>query len=398
METRAEGSAGRPAGGCVDTGTERLADRRAGAGAGRPADGHVDVTVVVPVYNVERYLDAALASIERNDRCSLEVLVVNDGSTDGSLAIMRAHEAKDARVRVIDKANQGYGATVNRGFAEARGTYVAIVEPDDWVEPHMYDELVEFARSFSPELGEDAPDVVKSPYWRIVGCGTGHERRLRCIYFGCVRPRRQPFTIDAAPRLVRHHPSIWSALYRRAFLERRGIRLMELPGAGWVDTPFGFEALCAAERIAYLEKPFYCYREDLPGSSSNRRIGAMSFERWGAMADVAERLGVTDRGVLEALYYVGLRYVNGARLEGSLDDADVAPALDAMCARMDPDIVAGMVDASPAARAFVLERAGRPVPRMSRVRYLASLVAEFGRSWRSNGAGYALGRIKLAFK
>lgn len=398
METRAEGSAGRPAGGCVDTGTERLADRRAGAGAGRPADGHVDVTVVVPVYNVERYLDAALASIERNDRCSLEVLVVNDGSTDGSLAIMRAHEAKDARMRVIDKANQGYGATVNRGFAEARGTYVAIVEPDDWVEPHMYDELVEFARSFSPELGEDAPDVVKSPYWRIVGCGTGHERRLRCIYFGCVRPRRQPFTIDAAPRLVRHHPSIWSALYRRAFLDERGIRLMELPGAGWVDTPFGFEALCAAERIVYLEKPFYCYREDLPGSSSNRRIGAMSFERWGAMADVAERLGVTDRGVLEALYYVGLRYVNGARLEGSLDDADVTPSLDAMCARMDPAIVAGMVDASPAARAFVLERAGRPVPRMSRVRYLASLVAEFGRSWRSNGAGYALGRIKLAFK
>ena len=271
------------------------------------------------------------------------------------------------------------------------------MEPDDWVEPHMYDELMAFARSFSPELGADAPDVVKSPYWRIVGCGTGRERRLRCIYYGCVRPAGQPFTIDQAPRLVRHHPSIWSALYRKAYLEERGIRLMELPGAGWVDTPFGFEALCAAKRIVYLERSFYCYREDLPGSSSNRRIGAMSFERWGAMADVAQRLHVTDRGVLEALYYVGLRYVTGARLEGSLDDADVRPALDAMCSRMDPAIVAGMTDASPAARAFVLERAGHAVPRMSKARYLASLVAEFGRSWRSNGAGYALGRIKLAF-
>lgn len=373
-------------------------ETKAGCRPRQSAAGHVDVTVVVPVYNVERYLDAALASIERNDRCSLEVLVVNDGSTDGSLAIMRAHEAKDARVRVIDKANQGYGATVNRGFAEARGTYVAIMEPDDWVEPHMYDELMAFARSFSPELGADAPDVVKSPYWRIVGCGTGHERRLRCICYGCVRPTGQPFTIDQAPRLVRHHPSIWSALYRKAYLEERGIRLMELPGAGWVDTPFGFEALCAAKRIVYLERCFYCYREDLPGSSSNRRIGAMSFERWGAMADVAARLHVTDRGVLEALYYVGLRYVTGARLEGSLDDADVRPALDAMCLRMDPAIVAGMTDASPAARAFVLERSGHAVPRMSKARYLASLVAEFGRSWRSNGAGYALGRIKLAFK
>ena len=376
----------------------------------------VDVTVVVPCYNTERYLEQALASIEQNDRCSMEILAINDGSTDGSLAIMRAHAARDARVRVIDKPNQGYGATVNRGFAEARGTYVAIVEPDDWVCPHMYDDLIDYARGFASDLGEDAPDVVKTPYWRVLGCGQGKERKLKCIYHGRVRPASQPFRVGFAPRLLRHHPSIWSALYRKAFLEARDIRFNEVPGAGWVDTPFGFEALCAAERIAYLERPYYCYREDLPGSSSNRRIGSMSFERWLAMADVAERLGITPEfgmaagegalglsytertSILEALYYVGLRYITGARLEGSLTDDDVAPVLDAMCQRMDAGLVCSLNDASPAARAFVLERGGHVAPKMGKGSYYASLGREFAHSLATNGPGYALGRIKLAFR
>ena len=357
----------------------------------------IDVTVVVPCYNTAEYLDQALSSIERNDRCALEILVLNDGSTDGSLKIMRAHEAADARVRVIDKPNQGYGATVNRGFDEARGTYVAIVEPDDWVDPHMYDDLVDYARTFSPELGPDAPDVVRTPYWRIVGCGTGHERRLRCICYGRVHPATQPFTIAEAPRIIRHHPSIWAALYRREFLRERGIRLMEVPGAGWVDTPFAYETMCAARRIVYLEHPYYCYREDLPGSSSNRRIGPLSFERWGNMADVVERLGIRDRGVIEALYYAGFRYITGARREGSIDDADVVPLRDAMCRRMDPGVVAHMGDASPAMRAYVLRCAGRAVPRMSEMPYVLSLADEFFHSWRVNGPRYALGRIGLAF-
>lgn len=358
--------------------------------------GRIDVTVVVPCFNTETYLDQALSSIEANDRCALEILAINDGSTDGSLAIMRSHEAADSRVRVIDKPNQGYGATVNRGFAEARGTYVAIVEPDDWVEPHMYDDLVDFARAFSPALGPDAPDMVKTPYWRVVGCNTGHERKLHCIYYGRVRPKAQPFVLADAPRMVRHHPSIWSALYRRDFLREQGIRLMELSGAGWVDTPFAWDTACAAERIVYLDRAYYCYREDLAGTSSNRRIGPMSFERWGAMADIVERRRVTDRGVVEALYYVGLRYVTGARREGSIDDADVAPLVTTMCRRMDPKVVAGLRDASPSARAFVLERGGHTAPRMSKLPYLASLAGEFAWSCRVNGAGFALSRIKLA--
>ena len=105
----------------------------------------VDVSVVLPIYNAEKYLDQALSSIEVNSRVSLEIICVNDGSTDSSLTIMLDHAAHDPRIRVIDKPNQGYGASVNRGFSEARGTYLAIVEPDDYLDGPMYDDLFEFA-------------------------------------------------------------------------------------------------------------------------------------------------------------------------------------------------------------------------------------------------------------
>lgn len=362
------------------------------------ASQRIDVSVIVPCYNTEKYLDQALSSAEQNDRCNLEIIVLNDGSTDGSLAIMQEHAARDPRVRVIDKQNEGYGTSVNRGFDEARGTYVAILEPDDWVDPHMYDELIEFARTFSADLGANAPDMVKTPYWRIVGCNTEHEQRLNCIMYGRVKPQHQPFKAADAPRMLRHHPSIWSALYRREFLQAKSIRMMQVPGAGWVDTPFSYDTALQADSIVYLNKPFYCYREDLEGSSSNKRIGPLSFERWGNMADIVERLGITNRGLLECLYYTGFRYITGARREGSLDDADVAPLRDAMCRRMDPKIVAAMTDASPAARAYVLECGGYEVPPMGKVPYYVSLVKEFGASVKSNGLGFALSRIKLAFK
>lgn len=394
-----------------ETQTQMQAQAEAQSETQPEATAQIDVSVIVPCYNTERYLDAALVSAEQNDRCNLEIIVLNDGSTDGSLAIMQAHAKRDSRVRVIDKQNEGYGTSVNRGIDEARGTYVAILEPDDWVDPHMYDEMYEYACSFAkPAASASAsssdatvdtallPDMVKTPYWRIVGCGTGHEERLNCIMYGRVNPATQPFKAAAAPRMLRHHPCIWSALYKREFLNSHGIRFMQVSGAGWVDTPFSYDTALQAERIVYLNKPFYCYREDLEGSSSNKRIGPLSFERWANMADIMERLGITDRGLLECLYYTGFRYITGARREGSLDAPDVVPLRDAMCERMDPALVVGMTDASPAARAYVLEKGGHEVPPMSKWPYYASLVSEFGASIKSNGLGFALSRIKLAFK
>lgn len=90
-------------------------------------DAHALVSVIVPTYNTEAFLDQCLLSIRNQTHTELEILCVNDGSTDGSLAIMQRHAAEDARIRIIDKENGGYGAGCNRGIAEARGEWVSIL-------------------------------------------------------------------------------------------------------------------------------------------------------------------------------------------------------------------------------------------------------------------------------
>ena len=350
----------------------------------------VDVTVVLPIYNTDKYLDQALSSVEKNDRINLEILAINDGSTDLSLQIMREHEARDSRVRVIDKANQGYGASVNRGFREARGTYVAILEPDDYVEPHMYDDLFEFAMSFGMVT---PPDVVKSPYWRIYMPGTPEETRLNCAYYDRIKPKRQPFTIFDCPRVVQHHPSIWSALYRKGFLEEKGITFKEVPGAGWVDNPFLFETMCRAESIVFTNTPYYCYREDLPGSSSATRVLSLSFERWNDMADVVERLGITDGGVLKALATIGFRYAGEAIGRGALDDPALKDQMAKLFSRIDEETILGLQNVSPQLRKLAFELSNRPVPSISKLGYLLGLVSEFAYATRCNGLGFAISQI-----
>lgn len=349
----------------------------------------IDVTVILPIYNTEDFLDAALRSARANDRCALEILCLNDGSTDGSLDIMRAHAAQDGRVRVIDKENQGYGATMNRGIAEARGRYVAILEPDDYVLPHMYDELYAYALRFG------LPDIAKSSYWRVVDAGTDHEHRLRCLYYGRVRPPHQPFQIADAPRLVTHHPSIWSALYRRGFLEDKGIAFKEVPGAGWVDNPFWYETMCQAKSIVYTDEAWYCYREDLASSSSSQRSIEMTFDRWEDMADVVERLGVTDVGVRRALAGIALRYIGEAIAHDGLSNDVLRERMGRMLARIDDETLASVDSFSPEFRALAFELSGREAPEMSAWPHRRFLAEEFGYYLRSNGASFALSRIGL---
>ena len=85
------------------------------------------VSLVVPIYNVADYLEQCLASIQSQSYTNLEIICLNDGSTDSSLALLEAYAARDGRLVIIDKANEGYGKTCNRGIAAAHGTWVGIV-------------------------------------------------------------------------------------------------------------------------------------------------------------------------------------------------------------------------------------------------------------------------------
>ncbi|MDO4537195.1 MAG: glycosyltransferase [Coriobacteriales bacterium] len=348
----------------------------------------VDVSVIVPCYNTERFLDQALVSAEQNSRCSVEIIVLNDGSSDKSLDIMRTHEARDARVRVIDKQNQGYGATVNRGIAEARGHYVAILEPDDWVLPHMYDELFELAKS------SGFPNVVKSCYRRIRSAGASG------VEYGYLRGRvkvdKPVFTLADAPQLIMYHPSIWSALYDREFLSLNKLSLREVPGAGWVDNPFCVETLVAARSIAFTDEAYYCYREDLPGASSAQIKPLVMLERWEERQDALDAYGIGDARIRYANCVVGLRFLGQILSAGLLDELGVREAATKMARRMDPELVCTVREVAPAVVACCLELAGADEEAPGKAEHLLHLASEAAWAFKVNGPAFLWHNVMIA--
>lgn len=373
-------------------GTPRAINGDAWAGCVPQPAQAVDVTVIVPCYNVEAYLEQCLASVLDNDRARLEVIVVNDGSKDTSLQIMRRFEEKDPRVHVVDKPNGGYGTGVNVGLANAHGTYVAIVEPDDYVRPHFYDEVLEFARTF-PEQ----PDIVKTPYTRVNLPLTPKERLYHCAYYGRIKPARQPFTLADEPRLIQHHPSIWSALYRRAFLDEKGIRMLEVPGAGWVDNPFLVETYCQAGSIVFLDREYYCYREDLPGSSSMLRATDLAFERWEQMSDILDALGVDDPGIRSAHNVRGFTYLSGILEEAAIAGSPAEEKMRHMFERMDPALVLASPYLGNDRKELFCRVRGIEGARWDRGAHMRNLAEEFAYSLRTNGVRFAFSRVGMYF-
>ena len=110
--------------------------------------------MLVPICNVERYLEECLDALVAQSFTDFEVLCINDGSTDGSLAIIHRYMEADARFRVIDKPNSGYGASMNMGLDNAIGEYIAILESDDFFEPNALELLVDVADCNQSNVGE----------------------------------------------------------------------------------------------------------------------------------------------------------------------------------------------------------------------------------------------------
>ena len=214
----------------------------------------IKVSVLVPIYNVEKYLPECLNSLLSQNLQELEIICIDDGSTDGSAEIIDAFVARDARFRVIHKANSGYGKSMNMGLCEAQGEYIGIVESDDFVEPDMFSSMYETAHA-------EKADVVKSSFWVYAN---GHDTYADVIadeLYGKV------LSADDSLEVFSRSASPWSNIYRKAFLEEYGIRFFESPGASFQDIAWRVKVFACAKRAIFLKKAFYHYRRDNESAS-----------------------------------------------------------------------------------------------------------------------------------
>ena len=217
------------------------------------------VSVIMPIYNAEKYLRYSLKCAVSQTLKNIEIICINDGSTDDSLQIINEYAANDTRIILINQANAGYGAAVNRGIKTATGEYIAIFEPDDWIEPEMYEVLFDTA-------SKNNLDVVKADYYK---------------YWSNAKDELEPISKDnvynqvftPSPQVYHSNiwGSIWSALYRRDMLVHNGIDLLETPGAAFQDTGFIFKTNVCAKRMMLIDKAFLHYRQDNAASSINNK-------------------------------------------------------------------------------------------------------------------------------
>lgn len=219
----------------------------------------IKISVIVPVYNVERYLDECLESIINQKIKEIEIICIDDGSKDCSGQILDSYAKSDDRFVIVHKKNAGYGYSVNLGMDISRGKYIAIVEPDDYIELDMFLDLFLIAEKENVEF-------VKSDFGIFYADGTQRNITHVNLYDedGLYYKKAKPLD---DPRFFQGCIANWTGIYRRDFLKKYKIRHNETPGASFQDQGFNFLVFAYASKVYISRGDYYRYRQDNPNSS-----------------------------------------------------------------------------------------------------------------------------------
>ena len=228
----------------------------------------IDISVVVPVYNVEDYLRQCMDSVVDQTFENIEIICINDGSTDSSLEILKEYERTDSRIRIITQKNQGLGAARNNGLKLAKGKYICFLDSDDYLELDALEKLYNNAVS-------NQSDAVLFKFQKFGIDNNIHRRGIEFRIddiFGDIDYDNFTFTYNDAKRHVLN--SAFSAclkLYRKDFLDSYDDFLFP-ENISFEDIPFHVKVMLRASRLSFVPGFLYNYRsndESLLNSTAN---------------------------------------------------------------------------------------------------------------------------------
>ena len=212
------------------------------------------ISVVLAVYNVEKYLRQCLDSIANQTFTDLEIICVNDGSTDNSLAILNEYAKDDKRFRVFTKENEGLGGASarNYGLEYATGEYISILDSDDFFEIDMLEKAFDKAEKTRADI------VVFGGY--EFDDKSGVDRRVESILKDSVLPKMEVFSyLDCSDKIFQISQGMaWNKLYRRSFLEKYGLKFQNIKYTD--DAYFTFSHMVLANRIVAVRDGLVHYR------------------------------------------------------------------------------------------------------------------------------------------
>lgn len=214
----------------------------------------VKISVIIPVYNVEKYLEECLDSIINQTLTDIEIICINDGSTDYSLNILKEYEKKDKRIKIINQENKGLGATRNVGMKIAKGEYISFIDSDDYISKDAFESLYTNAKNNDSDtvlfkiarFDESSIDYTK-PIFEL-------ENTFKNEDFNNFKFNHN----DIKKYIINNSFSAWSKLYKREFLNKNKF---EFPiNIAYEDVPFHVSVLLKSNKISFVPNFHYYYR------------------------------------------------------------------------------------------------------------------------------------------
>lgn len=248
-----------------------------------------ELTIAISVYNVDKYLDVCLDSIINQSFKDIEILCVEDCSTDNSLAILEQYAKLDNRVRIIrNKKNSGFGYTHNIAIENCCSEYIMFVDSDDFLSPFMAETLLKNIKKYQSDFVygncyQFDDKVMSCQEWRLMP-----DKTFKQIVGGEV------FNAQTTPALLPFNMFVmtWSKMFKTSFI--KNIRFSDLPING--DEPFFFECFLRAQKISYELIPLYYYRVNRAGSlmHSNEKY-LLDFEVQNQIRQMFEKYGAFEK-------------------------------------------------------------------------------------------------------
>ena len=212
------------------------------------------LSVIIPIYNVEKYLDNCFHTLQQQSFKDFEIICINDGSTDNSQKIIQTYKNKDQRIKIINQCNKGLSAARNTGIKAAKGTYIAFFDPDDSLNPDIYHYLIKTANKHHLEIVMCGFQTV--PNKNIVLPNFPFNKKTKVLEF------------------LKHNKKIhssndlcysWRFLFKREWLIKNEILFNEKIRYA-EDMVFNLKAILSAQYIYLINKPLYYYRVNNPNS------------------------------------------------------------------------------------------------------------------------------------
>lgn len=213
---------------------------------------NIDVSVIIPVYNSENYLEKCLNSLLRQTLENIEIICINDGSTDKSLELLNKYAKEDSRIKVISKENGGAASARNRGLDNVNGKYVAFVDADDWIDFDMLEKLYNLSESKKTDIiifkmldyDEKNDKFYKSNYYKIKPLKKFNNKLFK--------------TEDIGNKLFKVTTSTANKFYNAEFLKKSEAHFPE--GLIFEDNPFFFDLMLKADKVFLLDEYIYYRR------------------------------------------------------------------------------------------------------------------------------------------